>query len=258
MAGGAAFLHLPIVGPCPPPVKGELASDPLAWMPMAEQPASDRTTVKRHADRGVYERDAIRAILDEALFCHLAVVVDGSPRVIPTIHARINDTLYVHGSNASRTLRSLKAGAEACVVVTLLDGLVLARSVFNHSINYRSVVVYGVPREVTDPDEKWRAQEALVEHVVPGRTADARMPNEKEMRQTTILAIVLDEASAKIRTGPPIDADEDYALPVWAGVVPLRLEPGAPIVDPRFTGNEEPPAYAREYRRPASGSPEDL
>jgi uncharacterized protein len=204
MAGGAAFLHVPIVGPCPPPVKGELASDPLAWMPMAEQPASDRTTVKRHADRGVYERDAIRAILDEALFCHLAVVVDGSPRVIPTIHARINDTLYVHGSNASRTLRSLKAGAEACVVVTLLDGLVLARSVFNHSINYRSVVVYGVPREVTDPDEKWRAQEALVEHVVPGRTADARMPNEKEMRQTTILAITLDEASAKIRTGPPM------------------------------------------------------
>ena len=170
---------------------------------------SARTTVKRHADRAVYGRETIASILDEGTFCHVGVVVDGSPRVIPTIHARVGDTLYIHGSNASRTLRALKDGSEACIVVTLLDGLVLARSAFNHSMNYRSVLVYGAVREVTDPEEKWEAQRALVDHVVPGRSADARMPNDKEMKQTTILAIPLDEASAKVRTGDPIDAEED-------------------------------------------------
>jgi hypothetical protein len=210
---------------------------------------TERTTVKRHADRAVYERETIQAIVDEALYCHLAVSVDGAPRVIPTIHARVGDTLYVHGSNASRTLRALKAGAEACVAITILDGLILARSAFNHSMNYRSVMVFGPLREVTDPQEKWAAQEALVEHVVPGRAADARMPDDKELRQTTILAISLEEASAKVRAGPPIDAERDLDLPVWAGEIPLRLEAGAPVPDPRMAPGVETPPYARRYRR---------
>jgi len=215
---------------------------------------SARTTVKRFADRAVYERRTIEAILDEALYCHVAVVHDGSPRVIPTIHARMGDTLYIHGSNASRTLRTVKDGGEVCVVVTLLDGLILARSVFNHSMNYRSVIVYGTTREVTDPAEKWEAQRALVEHVVPGRTADARMPSEKELRQTTILAIPLDEASAKVRSGPSKDAEEDYDLPIWAGEIPLRLEPQPPIDDPRLPPGVTAPDYARRYSR--RGMPE--
>jgi len=216
---------------------------------MATEPASERTRVKRHHERGAYDPQTIHAILDEALFCHLGVIVEGSPRVIPTIHARIGDTLYVHGSNASRTLRSLRSGGEACVVVTLLDGLVLSRSAFGHSMNYRSVMVYGVPREVTDADEKWEAQRALVEHVVPGRSADARMPDDKELRQTTILALPLDEASAKVRTGPPLDDDEDLELPVWAGVVPLRTVADPPVPDPQLPEGLEPPEYARRYRR---------
>ena len=166
-------------------------------------PPSERTRVRRLPERGVYERDAIDAILDEALICHLAYVQDGEPRVIPTIHARVGDTLYVHGSNASRTLRATKAGAPVAAEVTLIDGLVLARSAFHHSMNYRSVVVYGRAREVTDPTEKFEAQRALVEHVVRGRSADARLPNDRELNQTTILAIPMDEASAKVRTGPP-------------------------------------------------------
>ena len=210
---------------------------------------SARTTVKRHADRAVYDRETIASILDEATFCHVAVVVDGSPRVIPTIHARIADTLYIHGSNASRTLRALKDGAEACVVVTLLDGLVLARSAFNHSMNYRSVMVFGAVREVTDADEKWEAQRALVDHVVPGRSADARMPNDKEMKQTTILAIPLEEASAKVRTGDPIDAEEDYDLPIWAGLIPLRTVAESPVDDPRLVPRVKAPEYVRRYRR---------
>jgi hypothetical protein len=210
---------------------------------------SARTTVKRLADRAVYERRTIEAILDEALYCHVAVVHEGSPRVIPTIHARVGETLYIHGSNASRTLRTVKDGGEVCVVVTLLDGLILARSVFNHSMNYRSVMVYGTAREVTDPAEKWEAQRALVEHIVPGRTADARMPSEKELRQTTILAIPLDEASAKVRSGPSKDAEEDYALPVWAGEIPLRLVPQPPIDDPKLPPGVTAPDYARHYSR---------
>ncbi|HKE54177.1 MAG TPA: pyridoxamine 5'-phosphate oxidase family protein, partial [Actinomycetota bacterium] len=163
-------------------------------------PPSERTRVRRLPERGAYDRETIDAILDEALICHLAWVQDGEPRVIPTIHARSGDTLYVHGSNASRTLRGTKAGAHVAAEVTLLDGLVLARSAFHHSMNYRSVVVYGRAREVTDPDEKFAAQRALVEHVARGRSDDARMPNQRELDQTTILAIPIEEASAKIRT----------------------------------------------------------
>jgi len=168
--------------------------------------------VRRLPERGVYDREAIDAILDE--ICHLAYVVDGEPRVIPTIHARVGDTLYVHGSNASRTLRAAKSGAPVAIEVTLLDGLVLARSAFHHSMNYRSAIVYGRAREVTDPDEKWQAQRALVEHVAHGRADDARMPNQRELDQTTILAVTLDEASAKVRAGPPKDEEEDLALPI--------------------------------------------
>ncbi len=214
----------------------------------SEAPPTERTRVRRLPERGVYDRGTIDAILDEALICHLAYVQDGEPRVIPTIHARVGDTLYVHGSNASRTLRSTKRGAVAAEV-TLLDGLVLARSAFHHSMNYRSVVVYGRAREVTDPTEKFEAQRALVEHVVRGRADDARLPNDRELNQTTILAIPLEEASAKVRTGPPKDEEEDLELPVWAGVLPLTTVPGEPEPDPLLPNGIDPPAYVRDYRR---------
>ena len=212
-------------------------------------PPSERTRVRRLPERGAYDRETIDAILDEALICHLAWVQDGEPRVIPTIHARSGDTLYLHGSNASRTLRGTKAGAHVAAEVTLLDGLVLARSAFHHSMNYRSVVVYGHAREVTDPDEKFAAQRALVEHVARGRADDARMPNQRELDQTTILAIPIEEASAKIRTGPPKDDAEDMDLPVWAGVLPIRTVPGEPDPDPDLRDGVEPPGYVTDYRR---------
>jgi uncharacterized protein len=208
---------------------------------------TQRTTVKRHPERGAYERATIAAILDEALICHLGFVVDGQPYVIPTIHARDGDTLYVHGSPGSRMLRNVKEGVDVCVTVTLLDGIVLARSVYNHSMNYRSVLVLGRAQEVTDRTRKLRAMERVVEHVVPGRWADARQPNEGELKGTTILELSLDEASAKIRSGPPTDDKDDLALPVWAGVIPLALVPSEPIADERVDG--APPAYAADYTR---------
>ena len=216
---------------------------------MASDAPSERTQVHRLPERGVYDRDVIDAILDEALICHVGYIDDGHPSVIPTIHARVGDTLYIHGSNASRTLRAARSTPEICVEVTLIDGLVLARSAFHHSMNYRSVVVYGTARPVTDAQEKFAAQKALVDHVVHGRSDDARMPNDRELNQTTILAIALDEASAKVRTGPPKDEAEDYELAVWAGVVPLRIEPGAPDPDPRLPADIEPPPYASDYHR---------
>jgi nitroimidazol reductase NimA-like FMN-containing flavoprotein (pyridoxamine 5'-phosphate oxidase superfamily) len=194
-----------------------------------------RTTLRRLPKRGTHDRDTIYAILDEAYICHLGFVVPGEngvqPFVIPTIHARVGDTLYFHGSAASRMLRSLRDGVDACVTVTLLDGLVLARSAFHHSMNYRSVVVLGKGREVIEREEKLRALEAIVEHVVLGRSAIVRPPNESEIRQTMVIALPLTEASAKIRTGPPIDDEPDYALDVWAGVIPISLEKGEPIRD---------------------------
>lgn len=213
-------------------------------------PPSDRTQVKRHPERGAYDRTTIDAILDEALFCHVGYVAEGRPCVIPTIHVRVGDTLYIHGSNASRTLRTVKDGEEVCVVATLLDQLVLARSAFKHSMNYRSVVVYGRAREVGDPEEKWTAQRALVDHVCAGRADQVRMPNEDELRQTTILAITMEEASAKLRTGPPIDDEEDYGLPVWAGVLPIATVPEAPLDDPRLSPGIEAPSNVTGYRRP--------
>ncbi|HUQ39983.1 MAG TPA: pyridoxamine 5'-phosphate oxidase family protein [Acidimicrobiales bacterium] len=199
---------------------------------MAEPTApSDRARVRRRAQRADYDRATIHAIIDEALICHVGFVVDGAPRVIPTIHARIDDTVYLHGSVASRMLRTLREGVPACLTVTILDGLVLARSAFHHSMNYRSVVVHGVAREVVDRDEKLRALEAVTNHVVPGRWDVARRPNATEVTTTLVLAMPIDEASAKVRTGPPIDDPEDMGLDVWAGVVPVSSVRGEPIPD---------------------------
>ncbi|TML98416.1 MAG: pyridoxamine 5'-phosphate oxidase family protein [Actinobacteria bacterium] len=208
---------------------------------------SARTTVKRHPERGAYARDVIDAVLDEALVCHVGFALDEQPFVIPTIHARDGDVLYIHGSPGSRMLRNLRDGIDACVTVTLLDGLVLARSVYNHSMNYRSVVVVGRAREVTAPDEKLRAMRCVVEHVVPGRWDEARQPSETEIKATTILAVSLAEASAKIRTGPPVDDEGDLDLPVWAGVIPLALRSADPLPDCGVTA--APPRYATNYER---------
>jgi nitroimidazol reductase NimA-like FMN-containing flavoprotein (pyridoxamine 5'-phosphate oxidase superfamily) len=203
-----------------------------------------RNRVRRHPERGVYEREAIAVILDEALFCHVGFVVDGQPFVIPTIHARAGDVLYLHGSPASRMLRTLAAGVDMCVTATLLDGLVLARSVYNHSMNYRSAVVLGRARAVDDAEEKLAALEAIVEHVVPGRWQDARRPNEQELAATTVLALGLDEASAKVRSGPPKDFDDDVELPIWAGVVPLSLVAGVAETDAQVPDGVALPSYA--------------
>ena len=198
---------------------------------MTEIAVTERTRVRRLAKRASYDVATIHAILDEALICHVGFAVEGKPVVIPTIHWRDGDRLYVHGSAASHMLRSLKDGVEACVTVTLLDGLVMARSAFHHSMNYRSVVIFGKATEVADREEKVRALERLVEHIAPGRAAEVRAPNESELRQTVVLSLPIEEASAKIRTGGPVDDEEDYALPVWAGVIPLRLERGGPVKD---------------------------
>ncbi|MGZ5305443.1 MAG: pyridoxamine 5'-phosphate oxidase family protein [Actinomycetota bacterium] len=215
------------------------------------QAPSERTRVHRHPERGAYDRATIDAILDEALICHLAwVSAEGGPRVIPTIHVRVDDTLYVHGSQASHTLRALRAGATVCIETTIVDGLVLARSTPKHSLNYRSVVVFGSPREVTDREEMHVAQRALTDHVVPGRSADARPPNDTEYKETAIFAVPLDEASAKVRTGPPLDPDEDLALDVWAGVIPIRTVADEPEPAPDLTPGIDPPPYATAYRRP--------
>lgn len=209
---------------------------------------TDRTTVRRLPKRGAYDAATVYAIVDEALICHVGFVVDGQPFVIPTIHTRVDDALYFHGSAASRMLKSLRNGIEACVTITLLDGLVLARSAFHHSMNYRSAVILGTATAVTDDGEKRRVLDALVEHVCRGRSADARRPNESELKQTLVLRLPIDEASAKIRTGPPIDDEEDYALPIWAGVLPLTMTPGAPLADERSSVGL--PDYVKNYRRP--------
>jgi nitroimidazol reductase NimA-like FMN-containing flavoprotein (pyridoxamine 5'-phosphate oxidase superfamily) len=216
---------------------------------MGEPPPSERATVKRLAKRGVYDRATIDQILDEGLICHVGFVADGEPYVLPTIHARIRDTLYLHGSPASRMLQVLCAGGPVCVTVTIVDGLVLARSAFHHSMNYRSVVVFGTAARVEEAEKKAEALHALSERLVPGRWADARRPTSEELRRTLVVAIPICEASAKVRTGPPLDDEEDYGLPVWAGVVPLRLTAGTPIADPRLAPEIEPPAYAMHYRR---------
>ncbi|HJZ88537.1 MAG TPA: pyridoxamine 5'-phosphate oxidase family protein [Polyangia bacterium] len=219
---------------------------------MRAAPPSPHTALVRHPERGSYDRATICAILDEALVCHVGFVFDQKPFVLPTAYARIGDRLYLHGAAASRMLGALATGSPICVTVTLLDGLVLARSVFRHSMNYRSVVILGCARAVTDPVEKQKALEAIVEHVVPGRVADARPPSVQEAKATLVVSLPIDEASAKIRTGPPIDSEEDYALACWAGVIPLRLVADSPVTDPRLRpGTSLPPAVA-SYRRGGS------
>jgi nitroimidazol reductase NimA-like FMN-containing flavoprotein (pyridoxamine 5'-phosphate oxidase superfamily) len=210
---------------------------------------SGRTRVVREAQRAVYDRDAIYRILDEAFICHVGFVVDGQPFVIPTSYGRVGDTLYIHGSAASRMLRSLDQGIPLCVTVTLLDGLVLARSIFNHSMNYRSVVILGTAEVVQDPQEKLAALHALSEHILPGRWAESRQPNEKELKATFALRLPINEFSAKVRQGPPTDDEEDYAFRTWAGVVPLNIVPGTPIADDRCDPNISVPAYVSAYTR---------
>jgi uncharacterized protein len=206
-----------------------------------------RTTLRRLPKRGSFERQTVNEILDEGFVCHVGFVADGQPFVIPTAYGRVGDTLYLHGAKASRMLKALAAGAEVCVTVTLVDGLVLARSAFHHSINYRSVVVFGRARVVEDDAEKNAALEAFTEHVMPGRWAEVRWPTAQELAATTVLAFPLSEASAKVRTGPPIDDEEDYALPVWAGVLPLGVEPGAPDPDPRLPPATALPGYVEDF-----------
>jgi len=198
---------------------------------MATLTPTARTRVRRRAERGVYERETIHAILDEALVCHVGFALEGQPFVLPMAYARVGDSLYVHGAAGSRMLRALRDGIPACATVTLLDGLVLARSAFHHSMNYRSVVILGVAREVTDAAERLAALEAIVEHMMRGRWDEVRPPTRPELAATLILRLPIEEASAKVRTGGPLDDAEDLAWPCWAGVVPLRLTPLAPIAD---------------------------
>ena len=196
------------------------------------QSARSRTTVRRHPERGDYDRATIHPILDEALFCHVGFVHDGHPVVIPTAYGRGGDRLYRHGSTGSRMMRTLAQGCDVCVTVTLVDGLVLARSVFHHSVNYRSAVIFGTAAPVTGADAKLAGLRTIVEHLVPGRWAETRPPSAKELATTSVLAVPLGEASVKVRTGPPKDDEDDYELPVWAGVLPLALRPDAPEGDP--------------------------
>lgn len=210
---------------------------------------SKKTAVKRLPNRGAYDRETIHAILDEAFICHVGFVVDGQPYVIPTGYARIGDDLYIHGSSASRMLRNLAKGVDVCVTVTLIDGLVLARSAFHHSMNYRSVVILGKAELVEDADEKNKALEAFTEHVIPGRWPEIRWPSELELKATSVLKLPIEEASAKVRTGDPKDDEEDYTMDVWAGVLPLGMDAGKAIADTRLASGIEVPDYVIMYRR---------
>ncbi len=212
-------------------------------------PPTERTRVVRESHRGAYDRETIYNILDEAFVCHVGFAVDGRPYVIPMLFARVGDAIYFHGSAASRMLRNLSGGIPVCVTVTLTDGFVLARSVFNHSMNYRSVVALGKAAIVDVPKEQVEALHAFTDKILPGRWNDARQPNEKELKATSILRLPLTEVSAKIRVGPPEDDAADYALPVWAGVIPLSLTPGAPIRDEKCDASIPTPAYASRYKR---------
>lgn len=214
-----------------------------------EFPQTDRTAFGRLPERGSHDVDAAYAILDEALFCHVGFVFDGKPAVIPTIHARDGDRLVLHGSVASRMMRTLKQGVDVCVVVTILDALVMARSAFHHSMNYRSVVVYGRARLVEDEEGKLAAMAAVTEHVSRGRWSDARQPNEKEIQATMIIEVPLTEASVKMRSGPPGDDAEDMELDVWAGLIPVSTEFAAPIAAPDLNESVNLPDYLTDYTR---------
>jgi nitroimidazol reductase NimA-like FMN-containing flavoprotein (pyridoxamine 5'-phosphate oxidase superfamily) len=209
---------------------------------MSEQYAVTETTrLKRLAKRGCYDVETVHRILDEAMVCHVATIIGGRPRVLPTLHWRIGDRLFIHGARKNGMFQAMRDGQEASVAVTLVDGLVLARSAFHHSVNYRSVVAFGKFAEITDEKEHFEALEAMMGKFHPGRWAEVRWPNEVEMAQTATLAMPLVEVSAKIRTGPPVDDEEDYALPVWAGIVPLALQRGQPIPDEGVSGSPSSP-----------------
>jgi len=228
------------------PVKPGVASPAESEPHVLQTP---RTTVRRLAPRGAYDRETIYAILDEALVCHVGFVDQRQPFVIPTIHARVDDRLFFHGSNGSRLLERLVSGETACITATLVDGLVLARSGFHHSMNYRSAVVLGRGEEITGREAKLSALEAISEHVIPGRWSAVRGVHETELNATRVAAVRIEEGSAKVRSGPPKDDEEDYALSIWAGVIPLALAAGAPIPDPRLPGGVPIPAHVREYCR---------
>jgi nitroimidazol reductase NimA-like FMN-containing flavoprotein (pyridoxamine 5'-phosphate oxidase superfamily) len=216
---------------------------------MSQFNPTDRTQVKRLPKRGHYDAETIYAILDEAFVCHVGFNVDGQPFVIPTNYGRKGDTVYLHGSSASRMLRTLSAGVRVCVTVTLVDGLVLARSAFHHSVNYRSVVILGTANLVDDPTEKMEALRLFTEHVLKGRWDDIRLPNEQELKATTVLALNIEEASAKIRSGGPLDDEPDYLLPIWAGVLPLRTVAAQPEPDPLRKSDRPAPEYLKNYSR---------
>ena len=214
------------------------------------QMPTPRTRVVREADRAVYDREAVYRILDDGFLCHVGFVIDGQPFVIPTSYGRKGASLFIHGSAASRMLRQTqKEGVPVCITVTLLDGLVLARSVFNHSMNYRSVVVLGKATLVDDPAEKIAALRVLSEHILPGRWDDSRGPNERELKATSVLSVPIEEFSAKVRVGPPMDDEEDYAFPTWAGVMPLEMVAGKPIDDAHLLPGKSAPDYLANYTR---------
>jgi len=217
---------------------------------------TERTALKRLPQRGSYDRDVVYRILDEGFVCHVGFAVDGQPFVIPTAYGRVGDKLYIHGSAASRTLRGLSGGIPVCVTVTLVDGLVLARSAFHHSINYRSVVILGAATMVEAAEEKMTALRAFTEHVIPGRWDDVREPNDQELKGTSVLALPLVEVSAKVRTGPPKDDEEDMTIPAWAGELPLRITAGSPVDDPKLSAGIRPPAYVTQYSRCARNTKE--
>lgn len=210
---------------------------------------TERTKVKRLPKRGVYERGAINSILDEGFVCHVGFTVEGQTFVIPTGYARIGDNLLIHGSAASRMMRNLANGIDVCVTVTLIDGLVLARSAFHHSVNYRSVVIFGHAELVENEDEKFRALHAFTDHIVPSRWDEVRLPNSKELKATTVLRLPIEEASAKIRTGNPVDDAEDYELNVWAGVIPLKIKADMPKDDSQLKSGISVPNYVLNYER---------
>jgi uncharacterized protein len=221
------------------PIPDRAAAGPLA--------PTDRTTLRRRQERGSYDRDVVHAIVDEGLLCHVGFMGEGSPFVVPMVYARIGDTVYLHGATGNRMLRSLALGVDVCVTVTLVDALVLARSAFNHSMNYRSVMLFGPASRVEDQDEKRRASMALLEHMVPGRSADTRAPTPEELRATLMMRVPIIEGSAKIRTGGPIDEPDDMGAPVWAGHIPLSILAGPGVADGELPPTAPEPAYVHNY-----------
>jgi nitroimidazol reductase NimA-like FMN-containing flavoprotein (pyridoxamine 5'-phosphate oxidase superfamily) len=217
-----------------------------------EFPKTARNKVKRHPERGAYDPAVIYPIVDEALICHVGFIQDNQPYIIPTLHARQDDTILLHGAKGSRLLRYIEAGGDVCITITLIDGIVLARSAFSHSVNYRSAVLFGKGQMILDDDARMQALELFTERLIPGRWQDVRPPNAVELKQTTIVAVPIESASAKVRSGPPKDGQDDLDWPAWAGVLPLQQVSGVAIPDPQLVAPIEVPEYIRDYRRPTT------